>query len=75
MCLRNVSDTVRVIKMTSANRLTASGCIASRWVYRSIVNLLETPDGSFRDNMQTISLLNSCHGIPGTPTSPVTEMQ
>ena len=57
MCLRNVSGTVCVIKMTSANRLTASGCIASRWVYRSIVNLLETPDGKFRDNMHTISFV------------------
>ena len=57
MCLRNVSGTVRVIKMTSANRLTASGCIASRWVYRSIVNLLETPDGKFRDNMHTLTLV------------------
>ena len=57
MCLRNVSGTVRVIKMTSANRLTASGCIASRWVYRLIVNLLETPDGKFRDNMHTLTLV------------------
>ena len=57
MCLRNVSGTVRVIKMTSANRLTASGCIASRWVYRSIVNLLETSDGKFRDNMLIISFV------------------
>ena len=57
MCLRNVSGTVRVIKMTSANRLTASGCIASRWVYILIVNLLETPDGKFRDNMHTLTLV------------------
>ena len=57
MCLRNVSGTVRVIKMTSANRLTASGCIASRWVYILIVNLLETPDGKFRDNMHTLMLV------------------
>ena len=74
MCLHNVSGTVRVIKMTSANRLTASGCIASGWVYRSIVNLLETPDGKFRDDMHTLSLLISGHGIPGTQTSPVSEM-
>ena len=57
MCLHNMSGTVRVIKMTAAKRLTASGCIASRWVYRSIVNLLEMPDGKFRDNMHTLTLV------------------
>ena len=52
---KNVSGTVRVIRLLQIE-LTASGCIASQWVYRSIVNLLETPDWKFWDNMHTISL-------------------
>ena len=55
VCLCNVSGMVHVIWLLLIE-LTITRCIASRWDYKLISNLLEMADGLFWNNMQKTKL-------------------